>query len=485
MKSVTKQIFLNALACDTLGWLLRSGKVPKQTTEARLTLGERFRIEQGVEIGMKARELYPSGLLIDAMDLAAASKKTGELMNDPNVSIILEGAFLIDGFAARADILRRKGKSWHLVEVKSSVNDKGEFIDDMAYTAMVIDRSGFNVSSVSLLLVSKDFRLGMGNEELFVEIDHTDEVLERVELFKPFWQQVEEVTRAPVKPEPRLLFECRKCELFQECLGENIENHIFDIPRLSQTKFDGLAELGIVCIEDIPEGFSLTENQARVRDCVLSKKPFVGGSLKNDLESISWPAYYLDFETVMTAMPLYPDIAPYTQIPTQYSIHKCSGVGVIDKHLEYLADPNKDCRRELAENLITDLRGEGDIIIYSSFEKAVINSLCRLYPDISEELSALLQRMTDLEGIVRRNFYHPDFHGRTSIKVTLPVLVPEMSYDNLEIAEGDSAMAAFAYLALGRYKGREAEEIKRHLLDYCKQDTLAMVESHKKLAELV
>lgn len=485
MKSVSKQIFLNALVCPTLGWLLRSGEATKQITEAELTLGERFRIEQGIEIGRRARELYPDGLLIDDTDLVSASRKTERLMNDPSVPIILEGTFFVDGFVARADILKRKGKGWRLVEVKSSVNDREEFIDDMAYTAMVIDRCGFNISGVSLLLVSKDFRLGMENEKLFVEIDHTDEVLERVEEFKPFWQQIEEITRAPVKPEPQLLFECRKCGLFQECLGKDIDDHIFDIPRLSQSKFDELTELGIVCIEAIPDGFPLTENQARVRDCVLSKKPFVGDRLKSDLKSISWPAYYLDFETVMTAIPLYPDITPYTQIPTQYSIHKCSDVGVIIDHLEYLADPGKDCRRKLAENLINDLGGEGNIIIYSSFEKAVINSLGRLYPDLLGELNSLVGRMTDLGAIIMKNYYHPDFHGSTSLKTTLPVLVPEMSYDNLEIADGDSAMAAFAYLALGKYEDEKVEAIKRNLLEYCKQDTLAMVKLHQRLTDYV
>jgi CRISPR/Cas system-associated exonuclease Cas4 (RecB family) len=486
MKSVSKQIFLNTLVCHTLGWLLRSGEVTRQIIEAELTLGERFRIEQGIEIGRRARKLYPDGLLIDDTGLVSASKKTKSLMNDPSVSIIFEGAFLIDGFVARADVLRRKDKGWRLVEVKSGVNDREEFIDDMAYTAMVIDRCGFDISGVSLFLVSKDFRLGMANENLFIEIDHTREVLVRVEEFKPFWQQIEEITRAPVEPEPQLIFECRKCELFKECLGKDIENHIFNIPRLSQSKFDELTELGIVCIEAIPDSFPLTENQARVRDCVLSKKPFVGGSLKSELASISWPAYYLDFETVMTAIPLYPNIAPYTQIPTQYSIHKCSDVGVIVAHSEYLADPSKDCRRELAENLINGLGEEGSIIVYSNFEKAVINALGRLYPDLSEKLNSLAGRMTDLVAIIQKNFYHPDFHGSASIKVTAPVLVPEISWDNLKIAEGDSAMAAFAYLALGKYKETgEVESVKRNLMDYCKQDTLAMVRLHHRLAEYV
>ena len=483
MRNVSKEIFLNAVACPALGWLIR---MSREEVSREPTLGERFRMEQGMEIGKRARELHPNGVLIVDTNIASASKKTKSLMDDPNVPVLFEGTFLIDGFIAKADILKRKDDGWHMIEVKSSVNDKEEFIDDMAYTAMVIDHCGFDISIVSLLLISKGFRLGMKNENLFVEIDHTDKVLDRVELFKPFWEQIEDMTRRPVKPEPELRFVCRKCELFKECLGKDIENHIFDIPRLTQSKFDKLVELGIIRIKDIPDEFPLTENQDRVRKCIQTKKSFVGDRLKSELESISWPTYYLDFETVMTAIPLYPDIAPYTQIPTQYSIHKCSELGHIIDHFEYLADPSKDCRKELAENLIDDLKGEGSIVIYSNFEKAVINSLGRLYPDLFQKLNSLINRMIDLEAIIRKNYYHLDFHGSTSMKNTLPVLVPDMSYDELEIADGDSAMAAFAYLALGRYKeAREVEFTKRNLLDYCKQDTLAMIRLCQQLVAYV
>ena len=93
--------------------------------------------------------------------------------------------------------------------------------------------------------------------------------------------------------------------------------------------------------------------------------------------------------------------------------------------------------------------------------------------------------MVDLESTIRKNYYHPEFHGSTSIKKTLPVLVPDMSYDDLEIADGDSAMVSFAYLALGKYKDREAETIKRNLLEYCKRDSFAMVRLHQQLVKYV
>jgi len=450
------------------------------------TLGERFRMEQGMEIGKKAREIYPDGVLIDDANIASSSKKTKSLMDDSNVPVLFEGTFLIDGFITKADILKRKSDGFNLIEVKSSVNDKKEFIDDMAYTTMIIDSCGFDVSTISLLLISKDFRLGMKNENLFKEIDHTNEVLDRIEEFKPFREQIEEITRKSVKPEPKIRFECRKCPVFKECLGKDIENHIFDIPRLSKSKFNELTDSGILCIEKIPDRFQLTENQAKVRDCVQTKKPFIGLKLKNELESISWPAYYLDFETVMTAIPLYPDIAPYTQIPTQYSIHKCSEPDHVIDHFEYLADPSKDCRKEFIENLINDLKEEGSIVIYSNFEKIIINNLGKLYTHFFPKLNSLIKRMIDFEAIIRRNYYHPNFHGSTSIKKTLPVLVPDMSYNDLEIADGNSAMATFAYLAFGIYKEvKEVESTKRNLLNYCRQDTLAMVRLHQQLIEYV
>jgi len=481
MRNVSKNVFLNALACPVLGWMLRTGEAPRP----RLTLGDRFRFEQGREVGRRARTLYPDGLMVADVNLTSAARKTDDALNSL-VPAVFEGAFLADGFVTRADVLEREAEGWYLVEVKSGANDRAEYIDDMAHTYMVADSCGLKIGGVSLLLVSRDFRLGMPDDALFARINHTEEVLARVEELETIRWEIEEITRAEEKPGPQLIMGCRHCDLFRSCVGEGIENHIFDLPRLSQTRFDQLVEQGIVRIEDIPNGFDLTENQTRVKDCVQRGESYVGEGLRTELEAIEWPAYYLDFETMMTAIPLYPDIAPYTQLPTQYSIHVCSDVGRVIGHCEYLADPARDCRRELAECLLRDLGKQGSIIAYSSFENAVINGLAQPFPDLSDALGALRERIVDLEAIIRRNYYHPDFHGSTSIKATLPALVPGMSYKGMKIGEGDSASAAFAYLAMGTYwKPDEVEAVKRNLLKYCKQDTLAVVKLHEKLTDAV
>ena len=449
------------------------------------TLGERFRIEQGMEVGRRARKAYPDGILIDEKDMTSAIERTKSLMNNPNVSVIFEGAFLADNLATRVDILRREDDGWHIIEVKSNVNDKKEFIDDMAYTALVFNASNHKISKISLMLISRDFRLGMDNDKLFVEIDHTEDVIERMLQFTIYYSEIEQITRASIKPEAELQFTCRKCVLFKDCVGKDIKNHIFDIPRLSQSKFKDLLSQGIVQIEDIPDNFPLTENQLRVKNYVKSNSLFVGDKLRNELNVIVWPAYYLDFETTQTAIPLYSDMPPYTSIVTQYSIHKCSAPGNVIDHFEFLADETKDDRKELAKHLIKDLEGGCSIITYSSYEKTTLNNLAKRFPDISGKLNSLINRIIDLEAIIRKNFYHPNFHGSTSIKRTLPALVPEMSYEGLEIRNGDEAMAAFACLAQGKYGNSEIETIKNNLLEYCKQDTIAMVKLHRQLVDYV
>ncbi|QNN21555.1 DUF2779 domain-containing protein [Planctomycetales bacterium ZRK34] len=198
-------------------------------------------------------------------------------------------------------------------------------------------------------------------------------------------------------------------------------------------------------------------------------------SLADELAAIRWPAYYLDFETFKTAVPLFPYVAPHEAILTQYSIHICSAPSQVNDHREYLADTSKDCRRELAERLIADLGDEGSIVTYSPYEKTMINKLAELFPDLAEPLGRCVERLYDLKNVLSEGYYHPDFHGSYSIKGVLPVLVPDMTYEGMDIGDGDTASAIFAKMAMGRNSKAEMKKVREQLLTYCGQDTLAMV----------
>jgi len=482
MSTITKRVFLDAMVCPTLGWITNS-EPPKQSK----SISDILRMEEGIEIHERARTVFPEGHFIKADNITTA-EKTQEILKDESIPVIFEATFLANGFIAKADILICQSSGWHILEVKSGLNDKKEYLDDLAYTAMVAGNAGLEISECSLMLLSRDYRLGMENDKLFIEINHTKEALLQAKEFIKNWEDVPKSVFQDEKPKAVLSWACNKnkCPKFKDCLGQGVENPIFDLIGLREKKFSQLNALGVFNIENIPDNFKLTANQVKVRDVVKSGKTFVNKVGINDaLNSIVFPAYYLDFETVQTALPLYSDIPPYTQIPTQYSIHICSSQGQIDGHFDYLADPMKDCRRELAEKLISDCGNKGSIIVYTSFEKTRLKALIDLFPDLEKPLNTLLERIIDINKLISDNLYHPEFHGSYSIKIVLPVLVPDLGYEDMDVSNGQDASATFAYMAKGKYDDEEAKDKRKQLLEYCKLDTLAMVKLHECLIKYI
>ena len=134
--------------------------------------------------------------------------------------------------------------------------------------------------------------------------------------------------------------------------------------------------------------------------------------------------------------------------------------------------------------MIEDLDDCRTATCYSSFESRVLNDLARLYPDLEPALKSIKERLVDLEPIVRKGYVHPEFGGRSSIKVVLPVIAPDLSYGDLVVSDGGDAIAAFARMMLGEVPDAEIEQVRADLLAYCETDTLAMVRLHEFLAKI-
>jgi hypothetical protein len=117
----------------------------------------------------------------------------------------------------------------------------------------------------------------------------------------------------------------------------------------------------------------------------------------------------------------------------------------------------------------------GSIICYNmSFEKGRIKELINIFPDYENELLAINARVVDLMiPFAKRWYYHPLFLGRYSIKTVLPVLVPDLRYDELIIQEGGTASLVYAQLKL--QDEFTAATQREQLLAYCELDTLGMV----------
>jgi len=325
----------------------------------------------------------------------------------------------------------------------------------------------------------------MDISKLFKTLDCTERVnLKKQEFLSVFDKALEDI-ESDKMPEPFFKRNCKNCPIFDECIGKGAVHHIFDLPRLSVPAIEELVALGADTMEKVPADFELTEMQRIVKDAVLTNTTYISPNLKTELDNIKKPYCYLDFESVTTIMPLYPDIAPHTQLLTQFSIDKTDGRGNILNHCDYIADHTKDCRREIAEKLIECLGEEGSIITYANFEKIAIERLAGIFSDLRDALTKIAERIVDFEAIVRKNYYDVNFHGKSSIKKTLPAMIPEMSYKGLEIGEGGDASAAFAYMAMGMYDENTIAETKKNLLKYCAQDTLAMIKMHQFLINII
>jgi hypothetical protein len=323
-----------------------------------------------------------------------------------------------------------------------------------------------------------------------------------------------------------------------------LKHGIWELPRLTQKHFPDVLKLALPTLEiqdmDLiltgeESSFLplLTKNQMRFFHAVVTNAVVVDYSeLEKRLEDIANysnndggvgnpVAMYLDFEAVSILNPPHAGMTPYESMVTQYSLHRHefnNGDNGLS-HLEYLSDPQRDCRKALLEHLLDDLGYNGSsssdcgsepILVYSSYEKTQLNKLAKLFPEHSDAIADVIEhRLVDLEKIIKDCVSHPGFCGRSSIKKTLPALVPgfEKAYQDLlennnttdtddgcgdkqqqqhGIAEGGAASAAYADLMSGVYvEAVEIERTKTALLEYCKLDTLALVEIHKALWKLI
>jgi CRISPR/Cas system-associated exonuclease Cas4 (RecB family) len=437
---ITKSDWLAAQLCPAMGWFrLRATPVPPSEAD-------RFRMEQGQEIGRLARQLYQDRILVSARAGLAAVDITQGFIAERSVATIFEAEFRTGPFVARADILRRHDNGWHVLEVKSSFVDTDQIdalTEDLAYTVMVLRRTGLHVVKASLVLLSRGYSFGDGPEHLFEVIDQTSEVEDRVAEAAASADNIAAALLSETSPVPVLVSACRGCDFFEDkCLGAGLDHTVLEIPGLHHTKLKRLSAEGIIELSRVPEDLELNERQERAKYAALSGNTVIAPGLTDVLGTIVWPCHYLDFETVATLLPLYGGHGCHKQVLTQFSIHHRESPEVEPRHDEYLADATKHCERELAERLIECLGDHGSIIVYSSFEQTRIEALQKAFPDLVNPLQLILNRIIDLLPIIGDHVCHPGFRGRLTIKKVLPVLVPELSYAGLDVADGDTAICS-------------------------------------------
>lgn len=215
--------------------------------------------------------------------------------------------------------------------------------------------------------------------------------------------------------------------------------NIFDVAGARTTTKFKCYRKGIVSFEDLNTCDLLSGAQYKqVEHELFNYPPYIDKeSIRGFMKTISYPLYFLDFESFQPAIPLYDNSHPYEQIVFQYSLHYIEHEGGKLKHKEFLAYPGEDPRRKLAEQLCSDIPLNVCTTAYNmGFEKGRIRGLAEIFPDLSEHLMNIHDNIVDLMIPFQKKWYYcKAMQGSYSIKYVLPALFPNdptLDYHNLE-----------------------------------------------------
>jgi hypothetical protein len=449
-------------------------------------------MEQGREVGLLARQLFPGGVEVDGSSgLEQAIRNTQELVANPHVPAIFEGTFEKGGVIVKVDILhRRRDNRWHLFEVKSTTSLKEQHLEDVGIQAHVLSRCGIDLASCCLMHVNRNYVLQGGSIDArqFFRIRNLSRKIEELQPKLTFQLHAEftvlAMNKAPDLPPGPHCTHPVTCEFFDRCNPPRPDDHVGYLPRLHANAVEELGELGIESIHDIPDDFPLSEIQRRAARCVKTGEPWFSDDLGTELAALKYPLCYMDFESVNPAIPRFAGMRPYDQIPFEWSVHVMREPNAEVEHHEFLALDANDPRPQFVSSLCAALGESGSIIVYSPFESQRLGDLAALLPEFADRIESIRSRLFDLLPVIRNCVYHPEFAGSYSIKNVLPALVPDMSYEGMAVADGRQAGMAWESLVCGRLNQAERDKIRKALLDYCGQDTLAMLNLLEKLVSV-
>jgi hypothetical protein len=471
---LTKTAYGYGLVCDRYFWIYQNER--EQLPEADEATQAIF--DQGHLIGDMAKSLFPDGMEIDwCKGHEAGIAQTASLLGERRP--IFEAGFRHGDAHARADILKPStGGGWELIEVKSSARVKEEHHHDVAFQKHVYAGAGISIRRCFVMCVDTAYvRKGeLEANRLLKLTDVTADIKPLMAKVPPEVKRQLSVMRKPKPPDCSLGSHCSDCPLYDQCWSFLPERHVFSLYRAGQKAFD-LMDQGILKINDIPEEYSLTQRQSIQATCERTGEPHIEPKgIQAFLKQLKYPLCFLDFETLMAAVPPYDEMSPYEQVPFQYSLHVVSSPGASVEHHSYLSQGSTDPRPEVLSNLKKQLGSKGSIVAYNSaFETRVLERCVAHFPKYEKWLEAIRPRMVDLYAPFRDfHYYHPDQNGSASLKAVLPVLTGR-SYEGFEIADGQAASLRFREMAFGNLEASRKKAIRKALETYCRQDAEGML----------
>lgn len=492
---LSKSRYTQFRLCDKALWL---GVF--KPDEAVLDDAARERFAAGTEIGEVAK-----GLLGDYEDMTVCGldgrlnyalmiEKTADAVAR-GIENICEAAFSIDGNYCAVDILHKTENGYAIYEVKSSTQeDKEIYAWDVAYQKYVLTRCGLNVEGSFLVCINNEYvRQGeIDLQQLFKVNDISDAVEKEYSSVDSNTIIAKKVLEG-YEPDTGLSMGCHKpyhCAFWQYCTRNVPKPSVLNLYKMDWVKRFEHYHAGRITFEDVKD-LALTPKQRMQVECTLERKESINKEgIQSFLGTLTYPLYYLDFESIMPAIPLYDGTRPYQQLPTQYSLYiQKEPCGELI-HKEFLAPSKGNPLRPIAETLCRDIPTDVSVLVFNKgFECTVLAELAKLFPDLADHLLAIKDNVKDLLAPFSKGYYYlPAMGGSFSIKSVLPALFPNdpaLDYHALDEMCQNGGMAMNLFPELQEMSPEEEEKARRALLDYCRLDTLAMVKVLEKLYDAV
>ncbi len=494
----SKSKYCDLWKCPKMAWLNKY-----KPEEREIDDGAKQRMEDGNKIGDLAMGIFGDFVEVTelredgSLDLPKMIVRTKEEM-DKGTPVICEASFDFNGLYCAVDILKRDGDGWAIYEVKSTKDDnKAKYYVDVGYQKYVLERCGIAVTNTYLITLNGEYVFDgtLDIKKLFLITDISDPAEDQKVFVGPNLEEAEPMLNDEREPDIDLSVRCEKpgaCPYWDYCARSIPSPSVFDLYRFDFKKKIDLYHDGIISFDALEKaGIKFSEINTRFIDYTLHDRGiFVDKEcLSKFLKSLSYPLYFLDFESVMPALPEYVGTKPYTQICFQYSLHYIEEEGGELKHKEFLGEPEIDPRRALCEQLISDIPDDGSVIVFNnSFEGPRIKAMAEVYPDLAPELIRIASNIVDLLVPFRSGWYYKkEIANSFSIKSVLPALCPDdpaLDYHALDqVHHGGEAMTIFP--AMVNMTPEERARTRHNLLKYCELDTLAMVKVWEKLKEAV
>lgn len=488
--TISKSQYIKGLQCPLALWFARKRK----DLEPEIDAATQALFDSGYEVGEYAKDYFPGGVEVDTKywEIAKAVNETESFLGNGE-KIIYEATAIHpdDGTYCRVDILKKVDGSeeWDLIEVKSSTSVKDYHIDDVSFQYHVFEGAGFRIRKCYLMHINNQyFREGDINPAgLFHLEDLTEKILEcqtKVQTNITLLVEMLEEKQPPSVAIGAHCFNPFECGYREHCWDHVPGFSIYDI--YSKTKAEDIyAQTGSFALNDVPPELYPGGKKNTDLLCHINNKTHLDLDCVNGfLQTLEYPLYFLDYETVGSAIPFFDQSRPFQQVPFQFSLHIQQKEDGKTEHHEFLHKEPSDPRRSFAETLLKLCGNAGSVVVYyQSFEKSRNRELGELFPEYQDALESLNNRVADLYvPFGNRWIYHPKQLGSASIKAVLPAFT-DLTYKGEKISDGGDASMRYQKFLQGKMNANEKKALWSALSDYCKLDTFAMVRLLKVLRE--